>query len=420
MATAIRIEALPARLGDCLLVECVRPGTRPWRMLVDGGPPDTWPLLAARLERLPVDDRRLDVVVITHIDSDHIGGMLPFFQSGFAQQNVGQVWFNGFQHLPVPEDRGIRSISQAESVTDELFGDGHGHAFDWNTAFDGGPVATAEPGQFIELPSKDDEPRITVVSPTLKRLASLRKEWAKALAKAREGEPEVAPPRDLVPLAKLDDLESLAAKKSSNDGSAPNGSSIGLLLEHRGASCLLSGDGFSKVLGEGLTGLAAARGVEAIEIDAFKLPHHGSQANLASALVAAAPARHYVVSSNGDTFNHPDDVALARVLVGAPKGLTLWFNYENERTRRWADPDLRDRFGHKVKFPATPAAGAVLELPARVRQVRTGDEPARPLVDCRWPSVVPILQTRWDRACTSWQLPRAWCPRCWSAPGIGT
>ena len=101
MATAIRIEALPARLGDCLLVECLRPGTRPWRMLVDGGPPDTWPLLAARLERLPVDDRRLDVVVITHIDSDHIGGMLPFFQSEFAQQNVGQVWFNGFQHLPV-------------------------------------------------------------------------------------------------------------------------------------------------------------------------------------------------------------------------------------------------------------------------------------------------------------------------------
>jgi hypothetical protein len=167
----------------------------------------------------------------------------------------------------------------------------------------------------------------------------------------------------VAPLAKLDDLESLAAKKTSNDGSAPNGSSIGLLLEHRGASCVLSGDGFSKVLGEGLIGLATARGVEAIEVDAFKLPHHGSQANIASALVAAAPAHHYVVSSNGDTFNHPDDIAIARVVVGGPKGLTLWFNYENERTRRWADPDLRDRFGHKVKFPATPAAGAVLEIP---------------------------------------------------------
>ena len=419
MATAIRIEALPARLGDCLLVECLRPGKSPWRMLLDGGPPDTWPLLEARLERLPADDRRIDVVVITHIDSDHIGGMLPFFQSEFAQHNVGQVWFNGFQHLPVPEDRGIRSVGQAESVAKALFGDGQAPAFDWNTAFDGGPVATAESGHFVELPPEDDGPRITVVSPTLKRLSSLRTEWHKALEKAREGEPEVSPPRDVVPLGKLDDLEALAAKKTSNDGSAPNGSSIGLLLEHRGASCLLSGDGFGKVLAEGLTGLAAARGVEAIEVDAFKLPHHGSQANVASALVEAAPARHYVVSSNGDTFNHPDDVAIARVLVGAPEGAHLVVQ-------------LRERPHPAVGRPGSPRAlrpqGEVSCDAGRRRRARDpgpesgqiGDERARPLADCRWPLVVPILQTRWDRACTSWQLPRAWCPRCSSAPGIGT
>ena len=33
-------------------------------------------------------------------------------------------------------------------------------------------------------------------------------------------------------------------------------------------------------------------------------------------MLAAAPARHYIVSSNGDTFHHPDDVALARTLAG--------------------------------------------------------------------------------------------------------
>jgi hypothetical protein len=250
-------------------------------------------------------------------------------------------------------------------VTKTLFGDAQGPAFDWNSAFDGGPVATAESGHFVELPPEGDGPTITVVSPTLERLSSLRTDWHKALEKARKGEPEVSPPRDVVPLGKLDDLEALAAKKTSNDGSAPNGSSIGLLLEHRGASCLLCGDGFGKVLAEGLIGLAAARGVATIEVDALKLPHHGSQANVAAALVEAAPARHYVVSSNGDTFNHPDDVAIARVLVGAPEGTTLWFNYENDRTRRWADPELRERFGHKVEFPAKPTAGAVLEIPAQ-------------------------------------------------------
>ena len=49
--TAIRLEVLPARLGDCLLVECLRENGAPWRMLVDGGPPDTWPLLEAQVVR---------------------------------------------------------------------------------------------------------------------------------------------------------------------------------------------------------------------------------------------------------------------------------------------------------------------------------------------------------------------------------
>src|SRR5689334_14820713 len=93
MAVAITFEALPARLGDCLLIECHREGERPWRALIDGGPPDTWPTLRARLNRLPRADRRLDLVVVTHIDSDHIGGMLPFFESPPVE--VGDVWFNG-------------------------------------------------------------------------------------------------------------------------------------------------------------------------------------------------------------------------------------------------------------------------------------------------------------------------------------
>ena len=82
MVTAIRVEVLPARLGDCILVECRRGHDRPWRMLVDGGPQDTWSHLESRLRRLP--DPNVDVAVVSHIDSDHIGGFLPFIQSPLA------------------------------------------------------------------------------------------------------------------------------------------------------------------------------------------------------------------------------------------------------------------------------------------------------------------------------------------------
>jgi hypothetical protein len=373
MSTAIRIEVLPARLGDCLLVECHRKDGPPWRMLVDGGPPDTWPILEARLRKLGPDNRHLDVAVITHIDSDHIGGMIPFLLSDLAR-DVGDFWFNGRTHLPGASR--TRSIDQGESVVAALLGSSNdlagvggvaagsgGTALPWNEAFDRGPIDTGDEGGFIEV-GVPDGPTITVLSPTTKRLTNLAAKWSEAIEEARRG-----PDREVEPdvLEPLDDLRRIADQKTAKDASIPNGSSIALLIEHRGASAVLGADAFGGVLGAGLHGLAQARGRDAVQVDAFKLPHHGSQGNVLSPLLAAAPASHYLVSSNGDIFHHPDDAALARVVLGAPPGPTLWFNYRNPRTERWADPQLVKRHGHSTVFPdpARPEGGAVLELPAR-------------------------------------------------------
>ena len=358
--TAIRLEVLPARLGDCLLVECLREKEPPWRMLVDGGPPDTWPLLETRLK----DDPRIDVAVITHIDSDHIGGMIPYLTSPLAA-SIGDVWFNGRTHLP---DLPQRSVTQGESVVAALLGtpelDGArsaGTPLPWNLAFGGGPLETGQEAAFVEY-AVPDGPRITLLSPTTKRLLALATAWYAAIRDATRGEEESGQPDSPAPLV---DLAAIAAEQTSKDGSVPNGSSIALLIEHRGASLVLGADAFGTVLGAGLAGLAAARDVPVLPVDAFKLPHHGSKSNVLEALVQIAPAQHYVVSSNGDTFHHPDDQAVARVVMHAPPGATLWFNYRNPRTERWDDPALRAQHGHRTRYPDDPAGGVVLELPAR-------------------------------------------------------
>ena len=357
--TAIRLEVLPARLGDCLLVECMREQGPPWRMLVDGGPPDTWPLLEARL----ADDPRIDVAVITHIDSDHIGGMIPYLGSPLAT-SIGDVWFNGGSHLPGPAQR---SVAQGESVmstllgTAELVGQAAGTPLPWNLAFGGGPIDTGEEAGFVEHVVPDG-PRITLLSPTTERLRALATVWHAAVRDATRGDKEVDQPDVPAPLT---DLASLAAEKAPKDGSVPNGASIALLLEHRGASVVLGADAFGAVLGAGLSGLAAHRGVTSLPVDAFKLPHHGSKSNVLEALLQVAPAQHYMVSSNGDVFHHPDDQAVARVVMHAPPGATLWFNYRNPRTERWADSALRKQHGYEASYPDDPSRGVVLELPAR-------------------------------------------------------
>lgn len=352
--TAIRVEVLPARLGDCILVECPREHAPPWRMLVDGGPPDTWPLLEARLRR---DDRDLDVAVVTHIDSDHIGGMIPFLDSDLAGR-VGDYWFNGRTHLP---DVATRSVRQGESVVAALLGETQGRVLPWNLAFGGGPIDTGDETGFLDV-DYDGGPHVTVLSPTEKRLKALARRWFDTVAEARRGSAETAAGGAAAPLA---DLAAVAAERAPKDDGIPNGSSIALLIEHRGASVVLGADAFGTVLGAGLAGVAHARGRTCLPVDAFKLPHHGSKRNVLEAMLKVAPAQHYLVSSNGDTFAHPDDAAVARVVLTGPRGATLWFNYDNPRTRRWADPELRARYHHRTRYPDDPSAGTVLELDAR-------------------------------------------------------
>ena len=230
----------------------------------------------------------------------------------------------------------------------------------WNLAFGGGPIETGEEAGFVEHVVPDG-PRITLLSPTTERLRALATVWHAAVRDATRGDKEVDQPDVPAPLT---DLASLAAEKAPKDGSVPNGASIALLVEHRGASVVLGADAFGAVLGAGLSGVAAHRGVTPLPVDAFKLPHHGSKSNVLEALLKVAPAQHYVVSSNGDVFHHPDDQAVARVVMHAPPGATLWFNYRNPRTERWADPALRKQHGYRTAYPDDPSRGVVLELPA--------------------------------------------------------
>jgi len=162
------------------------------------------------------------------------------------------------------------------------------------------------------------------------------------------------------------DLKALAAKVTATDGSIANGSSISILLEHRGASVLLSADAVPTVTVPTLQALARQRRLPGgLSVGAIKLSHHGSRANVTSELLKAVRADHYIFSTNNAIFNHPDDEAVARVLVHGGRQPTMWFNYATRRNQRWAEPALRAKHGYQVRYPANGRSGVVIALPAR-------------------------------------------------------
>jgi beta-lactamase superfamily II metal-dependent hydrolase len=188
-------------------------------------------------------------------------------------------------------------------------------------------------------------PRVTLLSPTPSRLADLYRVWAKELERLRKKEREPADPEPRVTRGERLDLEALAARVAPTDRAVPNGSSIALPVEHRGASVLLAGDAFADVLAPALRAVAQRRGLPGpMQADALELSHHGSRANVTPDSLRAVAAHHFIVSTNNSYFRRPDDEAVARVITGSGAP-TIWFNYDTPRNRKWDSPAHIERHG---------------------------------------------------------------------------
>jgi hypothetical protein len=227
---------------------------------------------------------------------------------------------------------------------------------------------TPEEGGGVEL-SRRGTPHITLLSPTPGRLDDLYRVWAKELERLRRRERDRPEPERSVTRGSMQSLEALAARVTPSDRAVPNGSSIALLVEHKGASVLLAADAFPDGLVRALRALGRRRGATGpLTLDVVKLSHHGSRANVTVDLFDAVRAEHYVFSTNNSYFNHPNDEAVARVILHGGPRPTLWFNYDTERNRKWAQESLRAKYGHNVRLPEAPLAGVKLELPVRRRK----------------------------------------------------
>ena len=380
MAEVFRIELLPARHGDCLLLS-YGDAARPHRVLIDGGPIGAYGALSARLAALPEDQRELELLVITHVDGDHIEGCLKLLNHP-ELATFRDIWFNGWPHIaqelkePPPAARQApsdeadshqRSAMQGTEISVRI--DGR----QWNAAFEGAPVFVPATGPLPvrELPGGL---RLTLLSPTLDKLVKLRTAWSRALERA-----EVDPANEAALRARLDGraayrasgarlrptpdqmMSSAALALGPMDDAVANGSSIAVIAEYAGRRLALLGDAHAPTLAATLGRMAAATGAATLRLDAVKLAHHGSAANLSPDLLGRIECGTWLVSTDGSLFQHPDDEAIHAVVRQVP-GARLLFNYRSARTAPWGEPAMRAAHGHQAFYPQDPAAGIALDL----------------------------------------------------------
>jgi len=356
------IEMLAAGHGDALIVEWgSRSDTR--RLLIDAGTYHSWSEVRARLLKRRRD--RYEVFVVTHVDEDHIGGAIALLDDPDLRHRISHIWFNGFVHC---EDGGnVLGPVNGEQLTERIVKS----TYEWNTPFRpkrspavGGPVVVASSGELpvVDLPG---DARAVLLSPSGSKLKRMAKVWKDVVIKAglvpgegdddhnRAPSPHVPGHKELPATITQADLERLASKKKS-DSSAANGSSIAMVVEHNNKRLLLAGDAHASVLAANLKRYGRMIGEDRPRIDLFKLPHHGSVANLSNKLLATVNVRRFLISTNGDNFGHPNDEAIARATLSASRP-TFYCNYSSTRTEPWVTRGAS--VGTKFKLPKPGKSG---------------------------------------------------------------
>jgi hypothetical protein len=355
------IEMFPAKNGDCLWIEYGDPKA-PNRILIDCGAESAAKLLNTRVADLHAAGKMdsFELFVLTHIDADHISGVLPFFKNR-GPLTFGQVWFNAEPQLPPA----VLGVMQGEKFAD-ILNDDPGLRAAWNksagtTKNVPAPIVRPDQGP---LPSYTlpGGMTLTVLSPGNAQLKDLATVWRKELQRFKNrtshqtlaGKPKPLPVNDPASF----NVEELAGSKEKPDPSVANGSSIAILAEFDGRAVLLTGDAHAEVMAASIKRLLADRGSAGrLRLDAMKLSHHGSTNALTKELLEVIECPQYMISTDGSKFYHPDREAVARVIFYGGKNPKLIFNYRSEMNGFWGEPVLRDKYAYQTDYPDNGEAG---------------------------------------------------------------
>jgi hypothetical protein len=228
----------------------------------------------------------------------------------------------------------LSSIPQGRTLRDDA------KALGWkpNHKFKGKLILAAKTAKPVTL----GELKVTVVGPMQPELQALQEqhdEWLRAQKEKKKKSPE-------------------AALAAFVDESIPNLSSIVVLAELGGKSMLLTGDARGDKILEGMELAGLVKKGADKHVDLLKVPHHGSDNNMATIFFKRVPADHYVFSGDGEHGN-PERATLQMLLDarGADAAYTIHLTYpvaeiDAGRKADWEKEQAKEK-ARKKKNPAS-------------------------------------------------------------------
>lgn len=311
------LEALEAKKGDALILHYGDDVDHPKLIVIDGGPAGVYNgSLKPRLDQLkaaisPNDPLPLRMVMVSHIDDDHINGILAMTEKLVKLQDDGMalpyeimtMWHNSFDDLLGNEDEELTASVQKAAVASVsgkfsanfpvreeaalvLASVNQGRRLRDATTALGATVNEGFSG-LVMVPEGDssrevelgDDLIFTVVGPQQEQVEALQEEWNKQAKKL-----------------------GVMRAAAFVDESVFNLSSIVVVAKLGKKTMLLTGDARGDFVLKGLERAGLLKN-GACHFDLLKVNHHGSDNNVSTEYFRRLTADHYVVSGNGEHGN---------------------------------------------------------------------------------------------------------------------
>lgn len=409
----MRLTAFRSGKGDCLLLSNQ---ADTFRILVDGGMPAAFrEHVSPQLGKLQRAGKAIDLIYVSHIDQDHIGGVLELLDDEAAWRvfdfqeaggnpsakppkvarppTVGGIWHNAFHEQltrnagPVEEalaamapvlagsdvaairEAALRQSGLVTSIAEAIKVSRRIGPKQLNIPLNApseGKLLMRRPGQgAITLETGFTA---TILGPTPGHMTTLRKVWNKWL---RDKKTQL---RKIQADARRDEsrfgtsefsslLESLLLQAESfgnpKSVTPPNLASLTLLVEEGEQTIILTGDARGDQILDGLEATGRLSN-GTFMTDVLKVPHHGSENNIDSDFCDAVLARHYVFCGNGEHENPDRDVVemmARRRLAADPSPFRFWFTSSEKTSEQHAAAEHMRDLAKDVKAQAARSHG---------------------------------------------------------------
>jgi hypothetical protein len=366
----VKLTVFQAGKGDCLLLT----GRDGANVLIDGGMREDYRRhVAGALGRLGEGDQRLELVYLSHIDQDHISGVLQLlddvvawrvfdFQRSrgntrFAEPErprppaIANLWHNGFRDqvrdnsgeiedllaaraaiLAASDDPVLQALAPAQRVLATSIREGlelsrragpEQLGIPLNKQF-GGRLAMVRDGA---RPVRLGGMTFAVIGPFARDLEALRRDWNAWLEEQRDAVASLRRrmARDAGRLAghdiaSVNEPLALAARELGNRArvSVPNLASLMLHVKEGRRTMLLTGDGHAADILKGLEQTTKLDRDGRIHVDVLKVQHHGSEHNVDPPFLERVSADTYVFCANGEHEN--PDLRVVRAVIDSRLG----------------------------------------------------------------------------------------------------